>query len=52
LTGAVFFLIGSVKSRWSTTSWLSSGLTTFLVGGSAAVLAFLAGTILKNVGAG
>lgn len=51
LTGAVFFLIGSVKSRWSTRSWLSSGLTTFLIGGAAAALAFLAGVILKNVGA-
>lgn len=52
LTGTVFFLIGSVKSHWSTSSWLSSGLTTFFVGGAAAALAFLAGTILKNVGAG
>lgn len=49
LTGAIFFLIGSVKSRWSTDSWLSSGLTTFLVGGAAAALAYLAGVILKNV---
>ena len=50
LTGAVFFLIGSVKSRWSTDSWWSSGLTTFLVGGAAATLAYIAGVILKNVG--
>lgn len=49
LTGAIFFLIGSVKSRWSTDSWLSSGLTTFLIGGSAAALAYLAGVILKSV---
>lgn len=49
LTGAIFFLIGSVKSRWSTASWLSSGLTTFLIGGAAAALAYLAGVILKNV---
>lgn len=52
LTGAVFFLIGSVKSRWSTSSWLTSGTVTFLVGGAAAALAFLAGMILKNVGVG
>lgn len=51
LTGAVFFLIGSVKSRWSTARWWSSGLTTFAVGGAAAALAFLIGAILKNVGA-
>ncbi len=49
LTGAIFFLIGSVKSRWSTASWLSSGLTTFLIGGAAAALAYLAGVILKSV---
>lgn len=50
LTGAAFFLIGSIKSLWSTDSWWSSGITTFLVGGAAASLAFLAGLILKNVG--
>jgi vacuolar iron transporter family protein len=50
LTGAVFFLIGSVKSRWSTVSWLSSGLTTFIIGGAAAALAYLIGSLLKNVG--
>lgn len=51
LTGAIFFLIGSVKSRWSTASWLRSGLTTFLVGTAAAALAYLVGLVLKNVGA-
>lgn len=50
LTGAVFFLIGAAKSRWSTQSWWSSGLTTFIVGGAAAALAFLAGVILKGAG--
>jgi VIT1/CCC1 family predicted Fe2+/Mn2+ transporter len=50
LTGAVFFLIGSIKSRWSTARWWSSGLTTVLVGGAAAALAFIIGAILKNVG--
>ena len=49
LTGSIFFLIGAAKSRWSTASWMSSGLTTFVVGGVAAALAFLAGVILKNV---
>ena len=52
LTGAVFFVIGSVKSRWSTSSWLRSGSVTFLVGATAAGLAFLMGAILRNVGAG
>lgn len=31
-TRVIFFAIGSAKSRWSTTSWLRSGLVTFLVG--------------------
>lgn len=49
-TATVFFLIGSVKSRWSTDSWLSSGLQTLLVGGAAALLAFLVGLFLQNLG--
>ena len=49
LTGTVFFLIGSVKSRWSTTSWWRSGLLTLLVGGIAAALAYLAGVLLKQL---
>ena len=49
LTGIVFFLIGSGKSRWSTTWWLRSGLTTLLVGASAAGLAFLVGMMLRNI---
>lgn len=48
-TGTVFFLIGSVKSRWSTASWWRSGLLTLLVGGIAATLAYLAGQLLKNL---
>jgi vacuolar iron transporter family protein len=49
LTGLVFFLIGSVKARWSTQPWWRSGFTTFAVGGIAASLAYLAGTILKSL---
>jgi VIT1/CCC1 family predicted Fe2+/Mn2+ transporter len=47
LTGIVFFAIGSVKSRWSTSSWWHSGVTTLLVGAVAALLAYLAGIISK-----
>ena len=36
LTGIVFATIGSIKSRWSTSSWWPSGLTTLLVGAIAA----------------
>lgn len=49
LTGAVFFTIGSVKSRWSTTSWLNSGLSTLVVGSTAAALAFVMGVLLKHL---
>lgn len=49
LTGAVFFLIGSVKSRWSSASWWRSGLSTLLVGGVAAALAYVVGVLLKSL---
>jgi VIT1/CCC1 family predicted Fe2+/Mn2+ transporter len=49
LTGAVFFLIGSLKSRWSTISWWRSGLTTLVVGSIAAGLAYLVGVLLKGL---
>jgi VIT1/CCC1 family predicted Fe2+/Mn2+ transporter len=50
LTGAVFFVIGSIKSRWSTVSWWRSGLFTLLVGGTAASLAYVVGTALRDIG--
>jgi VIT1/CCC1 family predicted Fe2+/Mn2+ transporter len=49
MTATVFFAIGSVKSKWSTTSWWQSGLTTFLVGAIAASLAYMTGVLLKNL---
>ena len=49
VTGAVFFVIGSVKSRWSTVPWWRSGLATLLVGGAAAGLSFVVGVLLKNL---
>ena len=39
-TGFVFFAIGAIKSRWSLTTWWRSGFGTFLIGMSAAALAF------------
>ena len=51
LTGGVFFAIGSVKSRWSTASWWSSGLSTFTIGGLAAALAYAVGLMLRSLGA-
>lgn len=49
LTGVVFVVIGSIKSRWSTSTWWESGLTTLLVGAIAATLAYLAGIILRQL---
>lgn len=49
LTGIVFVTIGSIKSRWSTASWWSSGLTTLFVGAIAASLAYVAGVIVKRL---
>jgi VIT1/CCC1 family predicted Fe2+/Mn2+ transporter len=49
LTGAVFFVIGSVKSRWSSASWWRSGFSTLLVGGIAAALAYVVGVLLKSL---
>lgn len=47
-TGSVFFIIGSIRSRWSTSSWWYSGLTTLLVGTAAAGLAYLIGMLLRQ----
>jgi VIT1/CCC1 family predicted Fe2+/Mn2+ transporter len=49
LTGAVFFAIGSVKSRWSTSTWWSSGLSTFAVGAIAAGVAYAVGVLLRQL---
>jgi VIT1/CCC1 family predicted Fe2+/Mn2+ transporter len=49
MTGAVFFIIGSLKSRWSTASWWVSGFSTLIVGGSAAALAYAVGLLLRTI---
>ena len=49
MTGIVFFAIGSVKSRWSTASYLRSGMVTFLVGAIAAGLAYATGIFLRAI---
>lgn len=50
LTAVVFFAIGSIKSRWSTSSWWYSGLITLLVGAMAASLAYAVGVVLGRLG--
>ncbi|ESR22899.1 VIT1/CCC1 transporter family protein [Lutibaculum baratangense] len=49
-TGLTFFLVGSVKSRWSVRSWWASGLETFLVGMTAASVAYVVGAVLGGLG--
>ena len=49
LTLVVFFTIGSIKSMWSTASWWRSGISTLLVGGIAAALAYVVGVFLKTL---
>jgi predicted membrane protein len=48
-TGAIFFAIGAVKSRWSLASWWRSGLEKLLIGTSAAALVFGVGFGLRSV---
>jgi VIT1/CCC1 family predicted Fe2+/Mn2+ transporter len=46
-TSAVFFLIGTLKSRWSPRSWWACGLETFGVGMGAALVAYAAGRLVN-----
>lgn len=49
MTGAAFFGIGAVKSKWSTASWALSGLETLAIGMIAAGVAYGVGALLKGV---
>jgi len=48
VTGAVFFGIGSLKSRWSLVGWLRSGVETSVIGLGAALIAYGIGFALKS----
>ena len=48
-TAAVFFAIGSLKSKWSTGRWWVSGLETLGIGLIAAATAYFIGDVLKFV---
>lgn len=52
MTLAVFFGIGSAKSRWLTVPWWKAGLETLTTGALAAAFAYIVGVLLKNVGNG
>jgi VIT1/CCC1 family predicted Fe2+/Mn2+ transporter len=49
MTGATFFAIGSLRSRWSPTPWWRAGLETFAIGMSAAGVAFIVGYMLQGL---
>lgn len=48
-TGATFFGVGTIKSRWSLASWWRSGLETFIIGEAAAATAFAIGFGLRTL---
>jgi VIT1/CCC1 family predicted Fe2+/Mn2+ transporter len=48
-TGVTFFFVGAVKSRWASAGWLRSGMEAFLIGMSAALVAFAAGYGLRMI---
>jgi VIT1/CCC1 family predicted Fe2+/Mn2+ transporter len=49
MTGFTFFAIGSLRSHWSPAPWWRAGLETFLIGITAAAIAYLVGVILAGV---
>jgi VIT1/CCC1 family predicted Fe2+/Mn2+ transporter len=49
MTGLAFFSIGSLRSRWSPAPWWKAGLETFLIGVTAAAMAYLVGVVLADI---
>ena len=47
MTGCSFFAIGALKSIWSLSPWWRSGLETLGIGGAAASIAYLVGTLFS-----
>lgn len=47
-TAVTFFAVGAMKSAWSLTSWWRSGLETLLIGGCAAAIAYVVGTMFAG----
>ncbi|MEK7126790.1 MAG: VIT1/CCC1 transporter family protein [Patescibacteria group bacterium] len=49
LTLVALFVVGAVKSKFSLRNWFVSGLETALIGGFAALIAYLIGFFLKGI---
>lgn len=48
MTGAVFFAIGAMQSRWSLRPWWRSGIETLAIGGTAAAIAYGVGHLVNG----
>lgn len=49
ITGCAFFIIGALKSQFVGKKWYLSGAETLLIGGSAALLAYGVGILLRGI---
>lgn len=49
LTGVTFFAIGSYRSKWTLGVWWKTGAETLLIGGAAAVLAYVIGGAIERI---
>lgn len=45
MTGFTFFAVGALKSIWSLAAWWRSGIETLMIGGAAAAIAYVVGTM-------
>jgi VIT1/CCC1 family predicted Fe2+/Mn2+ transporter len=50
LTGIAMLIIGAIKGNVTKKSKIKSAIQTFLIGGTAAILAFVVGYFLRNLG--
>jgi VIT1/CCC1 family predicted Fe2+/Mn2+ transporter len=49
MAGFTFFMIGSLRSRWSPVQWWRAGAETLAIGMASAGVAYLVGDFLKQV---